>query len=122
MMSAMAKLAAFTESGGSTGGWRLSVETVPDIECFAATKALRAERAEIERVSGFILQRMESVVSSERMITIIPSLCALPPIQRPLRSKVIAKKQRRKRAPKRDRDGSSKRERDGARMEKVASF
>lgn len=116
----MAKLSALTDSAGAQ---RLSVETVPDIEWIvaAATKALRAERAEIERVSGFILQRMESVVSSERMMTIIPSLQTVvpPPVpvpdQRAFRSKVVVKKKRRMSA-------SKKRERGGATLEKVAWF
>merc|ERR1711879_1039916 len=56
MMSTVAKMA-----DSEIGGWRLSVETMPDIEWTAATmtRTLRAERAEIERVSGFILQRVE---------------------------------------------------------------
>ena len=88
------------------GGWRVSVETVPDIEWMDIPDALRAERAEIERVSGFILQKLESVVSSERMITIIPSICALSPapipafvgtpIPRSVRSKVVTKKKRKR--------------------------
>lgn len=82
------------------GGWRVSVETIPDIQWIGIPDALRAERAQIERVGGFIMQRLESVVSAERMITIIPSMLMpsmkQPPIPCSVRSKSVSKKRRKR--------------------------